>query len=58
MQVKIITDGHKQKGKYVKRNTVITVHDSVGEWLIAQKIAQKETLKTPVVKITEKKETE
>ncbi|MEZ3140804.1 hypothetical protein ACBQ88_17190 [Citrobacter braakii] len=57
MQVKIITDTHKQNGKPVNRNAVIVVHDAVGAYLIAHKIAQKDSTKT-AVKSTDKTETE
>lgn len=57
MQVKIIVDGHKHDGKAIPQNTVINVHESVGEWLINSKVAQKESAKN-AVKSTDKPEAE
>lgn len=58
MQVKIITEGHKHDGKKVALNTVIDVHDSVGEWLVAENIAQKYAVKTTANKSSDKTENE
>ncbi|MFV5906053.1 hypothetical protein [Klebsiella oxytoca] len=57
MQVKIIVDGHKHDGKTIPQNTVINVHESVGEWLINLNIAQKDSAKN-TVKSTDKTEAE